>query len=195
MTTSRADDTVLDQLAAQVRAFPPLADARVATLLAAARSDPGGAAVTTLLEHHLGVALEGALKRGSPREALLLDLTDLFQEGSAAMVPAIAEYARQGRPARGLRTHLQAVVAEQLDAALAEATRLREADAGFVQDSRLLEVALGALRDKLSREPTDAEVAAALSWDGERVGLMKQLVAAARAAHDESLLPYLDDLE
>ncbi|HEY6379654.1 MAG TPA: hypothetical protein VI316_10800 [Candidatus Dormibacteraeota bacterium] len=184
-------DTVLDGLAAEVRTHPPLDLRQVGELLAAARSDPHGAAAATLVEHHLFLCLEAALARGSAP----LEVTDVFQEASVALVAAVAAYAVSGGPAAGLQDYSRREIASHLDAALAQAQRLREADEALLRDSRLLEAVEVELRHRLGRDPSAAEVAATLSWDEQRVTLMATLVAEARARNDLTLLPFLDDLE
>ena len=85
--TTRHDDTELDFLAAQARSHPPLAAAATDRLIGAAR---GGdrLARESLVEHSLGAVLAEAVahrRRG-------VEVTDLYQEGSLAMVVAIEEY-------------------------------------------------------------------------------------------------------
>lgn len=189
--TSSGHDTLLDTLAAEVSANPPLDLTTVGELLAQARDDPHGVAASTLVEHHLFLSLEAALARAGA----VLDVTDLFQEGSVALVAAVAAYAGEGAPAAGLRDYLRAAIASHVDAALAEAKALREDDDAFVRDSRLLEGVEVELRHRLGRDATTAELAATLSWDEERVTVMGRLLAEARARNDETLVPFLDDLD
>jgi len=189
--TSNDHDTLLDTLAAEVSANPPLDLTAVAELLAQARDEPHGAAAATLVEHHLFLCLEAALARAGA----ILDVTDLFQEASVALMAAVAAHAAEGRPAEGLRDYCRAAIATHLDAALAEAKALREDDDAFVRDSRLLEGVEVELRHRLGREATTAELAAILSWEEERVTVVGRLLAEARARNDETLVPFLDDLD
>ena len=184
-------DTLLDTLAAEVSANPPLDLATVGELLAQAHDDPHGAATCTLVEHHLFLSLEAALARAGAA----LDVTDLFQEASAALVAAVSTYASGGRPASGLRDYARAAIASHLDAVVAKAERLRADDDAFVRDSRLLEGVEVELRHRLGRDATTAELAATLLWEEERVTVMGRLLAEARARNDETLLPFLDDLD
>jgi hypothetical protein len=189
--TSAGHDTLLDTLAAEVSANPPLDLATVGELLAQAHDEPHGAATCTLVEHHLFLSLEAALARAGA----VLDVTDLFQEASAALVAAVASYASEGRPATGLRDYARAAVAGHLDAVIAEAERVRADDDAFVRDSRLLEGVEVELRHRLGRDATTAELAATLTWDEERVTVMSRLLAEARARNDETLVPFLDDFD
>jgi len=186
-----ASDTVLDGLAAQARAHPPLSIETVAALLAEARRDPRGPAQATLVRHHLVVALDAALARVHGD----VDVDDLFQEGSVAVVTAVDEHIRvDGSPA-ALRGRVGRVVAKQLDVAIERAAAQRRSDDAFVRDSRLLEAAEVELRHRLGRPATDAELAEVLSWNEARVGALSAMLAEARTLHDQSLVPYLDDLE
>jgi DNA-directed RNA polymerase sigma subunit (sigma70/sigma32) len=189
MTTG--PDTLLDALAAEVRANPPLDLGKVSELLDEAHDHPHGTAATTLVEHHLFLCLEAALAQAPA----VLDVADLFQEASVALVAAVADYATRGGPASGLLDHCRSAIALHLTAVLGDAERGRQDDDAFVRDSRLLEGVDVELRRRLGRDPTTAEVAATLSWEEERVAVMATLLAEARARNDASLLPFLDDLD
>ncbi len=191
MTTRHTDDTVLDALAAEVRANPPLGAAEVAALLARARTDPHGEAAAALVEHHLFLCLEVALKKPSAQ----LEVADLFQEGSVALVAAVSDYAEAGGDAAGLREHLRTAVSRHVDAVAAEAARRHDDDEAFVRDIRLLEAAEVELRHRLGRDATAREVAAILEWEEERVAVVAAMLSEARALNDASLLAYLDDLD
>lgn len=186
-----AADSPLDTIAAQARAYPPLPVDEVADLLGRIDGHGGTAAAATLVRHHLAVALDAALERRDQG----LDLGDLYQEGSIAVVTAVDEYAqRHGDPA-GLRAYVARVVALHLDAALAREASERAAGEAFVRDAQRYELVEVELRHQLGRAATPIELAAALEWSVDHVETVGEMLAEARALNDESLLPYLDDTE
>jgi DNA-directed RNA polymerase specialized sigma subunit len=183
------DDSPLDALAAQARSYPPLPDAEVAALLGRAGGESGVAATATLVRHHLALALDAALERSDQG----LEVGDLYQEGSIAVVTAVDEYARRGGEASGLRDYVRRVVALHLDAALAREAEEKAASDAFVRDAQRYELAEVDLRRRLAREPTHVEMAAALEWSVEHTEAVAEMLVEARALNDETLLPYLDD--
>lgn len=185
------DDTALDSLAAQVRAHPPLPVAEVTELLGRARRDGGEQARATLVEHHLGIALDAALAHAGTG----VDVGDLYQEASVAVVTAVGEYAARSDDAAGLRAYVRRVVDLFVDAAVEREETARQTCEAFVRDSRLLDLAEVEMRHRLGRDATTVELAAALGWSTERVTVIGDLLAEARAQHDASLLPFLDDLD
>lgn len=185
-----AADSPLDTIAAQARSYPPLPDAEVAELLGRVQEHRGaGAATATLVRHHLALALDAALERRDQG----LEVGDLYQEGSVAVVTAIDEYARRGGDAAGLRPYVRRVVELHLDAAVEREAEERAAGEAFVRDAQRYELAEADLRHRLSRDPTPVEIAAALEWSVEHVDTVAEMLAEARALNDEALLPYLDD--
>ncbi len=183
-------DTALDSLAAQVRTRPPLPLEEVTELLGRVRRDGAGDARSTLVEHHLGLALDAALSHADSG----VDVGDLYQEASVAVVTAVGEYAARSGDAAGLRGYVRRVVDLFVDAAVErEETERRTAEA-LVTDSRLLDLAEVAMRKQLGRDPTTLELAAVLGWPVERVTVIGDLLAEARARNDESLIPFLDDI-
>jgi len=188
--TDWADDSPLDALAAQARSYPPLPDAEVAELLGRIHEDRGAvAAGATLVRHHLAVALDAALERRDRG----LELGDLYQEGSVAVVTAVDEYARRGGEASGLRAYVRRVVDLHLDAALEREQEEKEASEAFVRDAQRYELVEVELRRRFGREPTSTEMAAALEWSVEHTETVAEMLAEARALNDESLVSYLDD--
>src|SRR5205807_7672232 len=141
----------------------------------------------TLIRHHLGIALDASLQRGD----VGLEIGDLYQEASVAVVTAIEEYAARGGAAAGLDTFLRRVVDLHLDAAVEREEEQRRTDTAVIEDTRLLEAAEVALRHQLGRPATSAELAAALQWPPERVDLLSAMLAEARAINDETLIPFL----
>jgi DNA-directed RNA polymerase sigma subunit (sigma70/sigma32) len=186
-----AADSPLDTIAAQARSYPPLAVDEVADLLQRTHTTGGNAAAATLVRHHLSLALDAALERRDRG----LDVGDLYQEGSVAVVTAVDEYAhRNGDPA-GLWAYVAKVVALHLDAALEREGAEREAAQAFVRDAQSYELVEVELRHRLGRIPTPIELAAALEWSVEHVNTVAEMLAEARALNDETLLPYLDDAD
>jgi DNA-directed RNA polymerase specialized sigma subunit len=184
-------DTTLDAIASQVRSHPPLPLEEVGELLQAAHGAPRGPAEARLIRHHLGIALDAALARRDT----LVEVGDLFQEGSVAVVTAVEEYAARGGDPAGLQRYVARVVGLHLDVAAARDTAQQEADEAVVRDSRLYETAEVGLRRQLGRPATTLELAAALGWPEQRVALIGAMLADARTLHDEEILDYLDDLE
>lgn len=184
------DDSPLDALAAQARSYPPLPHDQVAELLGRVHDRRGEAAATaTLVRHHLAVVLDAALERRDRG----LEVGDLYQEGSVAVVTAIDEYARRSGEPAGLRAYVSRVVALYLDAALEREEEERKAGEAFVRDAQTYELVEVELRHRLAREPTSTEMAAALEWSVEHTEMVAEMLGEARALNDESLVPYLDD--
>ncbi len=182
-------DTPLDTIAAQARAYPPLPLDEVQALLGRVHGTGGTAAAATLVRHHLGLALDAALQRRDRG----LEVGDLYQEGSVAVVTAVDEYAHRGGNAAGLRSYVERVVALHLDAALEREAQERAAGEAFVRDAQRYELVEVDMRHQLGRDPTSIEMAAALQWSVEHVETVGEMLAEARALNDESLLPYLED--
>jgi DNA-directed RNA polymerase sigma subunit (sigma70/sigma32) len=186
-----AADSPLDTIAAQARAYPPLPLDEVDTLLRRTHQAGGNAAAATLVRHHLAIALDAALERRDRG----LDVGDLYQEGSVAVVTAVDEYVHRGGDAAGLRAYVARVVDLYLDAALEREQEEREAGEAFVRDAQRYELVEVELRHELGRGATPVELAAALEWSVEHVETVSEMLAEARALNDESLLPYLDDAD
>jgi DNA-directed RNA polymerase specialized sigma subunit len=189
ITTVALDDTVLDQLAAQVRANPPLTDDAVATTLAAARRNPGGPASEALVAHHLGVALAAALALHAEGD----DVAELYQEGCLALVAAVADYVAGGGPPTEMRAAVREAVEAHIRSAQDAERRRREEQEAFVRDTRTLDLVEVALRHQFGRPATTAELAEVLKWEPRRVELVSELLEDARRLHDETLIPFLDD--
>jgi DNA-directed RNA polymerase sigma subunit (sigma70/sigma32) len=185
-----AADSPLDTIAAQARAYPPLPEDRVAELLARVREGRGVEGATAeLVRHHLAIPLDAALERRDRG----LEVGDLYQEGSIAVVTAIDEYARRSGPPAGLRDYVKRVVDLHLDAAVEREVEEKRVAEVFVRDAQQYELAEVELRHRFAREPTSVEMAAALEWSVEHTEAVAEMLAEARALHDESLLPFLDD--
>jgi len=185
-----AADSPLDSIASQARAYPPLPLDEVEDLLHRSH-DGSAAAAATLVRHHLSIALDAAMERRD-RD---LDLGDLYQEASVAVVTAVDEYAQRNGTAAGLRPYIARVVALHLDAALVREEEERRAGEAFVRDAQRYELVEVELRHQLSRTPTPIELAAALQWSVEHVETVGEMLSEARALNDEALLPYLDDAD
>jgi DNA-directed RNA polymerase sigma subunit (sigma70/sigma32) len=189
--TDWAADSPLDTIAAQARSYPPLPDDEVRALLERTHGSGGKAAAAKLVRHHLNVALDAAMQRREQG----LELGDLYQEASIAVVTAVDEYARRHGEAEGLRRYVERVVALHLDTALAREAEERAAADAFVRDAQRYELVDVELRHQLGRVPTPVELAAALQWSVDKVEAVGEMLAEARALNDESLLPYLEDGE
>jgi DNA-directed RNA polymerase sigma subunit (sigma70/sigma32) len=181
------DDTELDALAAQARAYPPLDDAEVARLLAEAVT--AGPARERLVEHHLSIALDEAIARGGRGVAV----ADLYQEGTLATIVAVSEYASRGGTPSGLRAFVARVVGAHLESAIEEAALEQRSDEAFVRDAQLYEAAEINLRRELGRSATTMELAAALLWPEDRVAVVAEMLNAAREMYDSEIVQYLDD--
>jgi DNA-directed RNA polymerase sigma subunit (sigma70/sigma32) len=183
-----AEDSPLDTIAAQARAHPPLPTEEVAALLARMKGTGGNAAAAELVRHHLAIALDAALARHERG----LEVGDLYQEGSIAVVTAVDEFARRGGDPAGLREYVQRVVDLHLDAALEREAEEKAAGERFVRDAQHYELVEVEMRNRLGREPTHVEMAAAMEWSVAHVDTVAEMLAEARLLHDESLLPFLD---
>lgn len=188
--TIHTDDTELDALAAQVRAFTPLGMEEVTALLVSARATPGGPAAERLIEDHLGLALDAALARRDRG----VEVMDLYQEGSIAATVAVAEFAGRGGAADGLRHYVARVVESFLDGALERERAQQEADRALLEQVQLLETAEVALRRRLQRQPTPVELAAVLEWTPEQLELVAGVLSQARTTYDSEIVDFLDDL-
>ena len=186
-----AEDSPLDAIAAQARAYPPLPIDEVDSLLRQTHQSGGNAAAATLVRHHLFLALDAALQRKEQG----LDVGDLYQEGSIAVVTAIDEYARRNGAAAGLRAYVERVVALHLDAAIEREVQERAASEAFVRDAQRYELVEVDMRRQLGRDATSVEMAAALQWSVDHVETVAEMLNEARALDDEALLPFLDDGE
>ena len=184
---TRADDTDLDLLAAQVRAYPPLGVDEIRALLRDAATT--GPAQEQLVEHHLVIALDAALARRDRG----VDVVDLYQEATLATIVAVSEYSARGGAPDGLRPYVARVVNAHLDDAVEQAEIERQADEAFVRDAQSYETAEISLRNELGRTPTSTELAALLEWPEERVAVVAEAVANARNLWDAEIVEYLDD--
>lgn len=184
----RDDDTALDALAARARSSPELTAEAADRLIAAAR---GGdlRASEFLVEHSLGAVLAEAVAHRDHG----VEVTDLFQEGSLAVVVAVREYVERSGAGAQLGDYVRRVVAGHLDRLVEREEAAAAEAAAIVEDTRLLEVAQVALRHQLRHEPTSTELAAVLLWPRERVALIAEMLAMARESFDSEIIEYLDD--
>ncbi|MGA2282825.1 MAG: hypothetical protein ABSH07_03965 [Candidatus Dormibacteria bacterium] len=184
----RDDDTALDALAARARSSPELTAEAADRLIAAAR---GGdlRASEFLVEHSLGAVLAEAVAHRDHG----VEVTDLFQEGSLAVVVAVREYVERSGAGAQFGGYVRRVVAGHLDRLVEREEAAAAEAAAIVEDTRLLEVAQVALRHQLGHEPTSTELAAVLLWPRERVALIAEMLAMARESFDSEIIEYLDD--
>ncbi len=94
-----------------------------------------------------------------------------------------------------MRPYVKRVVEEFLDDVVVREAAQRVADALLVENVKLLEVADLALRDRLDREPTTLELAAALNWTPEAVEVVAASLSLAREQFDAEIVEYLDDVD
>jgi DNA-directed RNA polymerase sigma subunit (sigma70/sigma32) len=182
------DDTELDALAAQVRAFPPMSTQETAWLLTAAR-DGSDSARERLVDQQLRLALDEAIARGNRG----LEVVDLYQEGALAAIVAVNEYASRGGSPAGLGSYVSRVISKHLDDVLEETALAKETENAMVRDAELYETAEIALRNELGRSATVVELAALLEWPEDRVLLVGEMLTAAREMYDADIVQYLDD--
>jgi DNA-directed RNA polymerase specialized sigma subunit len=187
--SARDDDTALDALVAHARTYPKLSVEAVDQLIATARGGDRGAR-SALVEHSLGVVLAEAIARRDHG----VEITELFQEGSVAVVVAIEEYVEQSGTGAHFDTYVRRVVGGHLDHVIQREDAAAEASA-VVEDVRLLEAAQVALRRQLGHDPTETELAAVLQWPPGRVEPIAAMLAAARERFDAEIVEYLDDDE
>jgi DNA-directed RNA polymerase sigma subunit (sigma70/sigma32) len=183
-----SDDTELDALAAQVRAFPPMSTQETAWLLTAAR-DGSDSARERLVDQQLRRALDEAIARGNRG----LEVVDLYQEGALAAIVAVNEYASRGGAPAGLGSYVSRVIGTHLEDVLEEAARAKETEKALVRDAELYETAEMALRNEFGRSATVVELAALLEWPEDRVLLVGEMLTSAREMYDADIVQYLDD--
>lgn len=178
--------TEMQTLASEVGQVPPLRPGEKATLLSALRIEPDGRVVARLLETHLQVVLDSAVRRTGRG----LTVGDLFQEGSLGLLAAIRAFATAPEPDFDGFILAQVALAME-DALAAEEKAVRQErlllEAAAEYDRTEIELA-GSLR----RAPTIEEIATRLNWTAERAEQVRAVVAQARRVHDEELLQYLD---
>ena len=191
MSTEWGTDTNLDAIAALVRTHPEPAVARIAPLLEVARREPHGTAFNTLVEHHLGRALNGAMARRDRG----IDVVDLFQEGSVAVVVALEEFtAREGTAAQ-LGAYVDRVVALHLDAAIEREAVEVAAERQLVFDAEVLQTARVMLQRELGRSPTELEMGGMVQWPAERVAAVNAALQLAETTFDADIVQYLEDVD
>jgi len=188
---SERDQEDVARLAQRVEALPQLSADEVTSLLAGVRAQEASLGLERLVENYLGIALAAARERRDRG----LEVDDLFQEGTLAIVAAVSEYAARGEPAAGLPEFLTRVVSAHLEATVEAAEIERRADEAFVRDARLYEVAEVGLRSRLGRDATATEIAGVLEWPTDRVELMAGTLAAARRLEDADLAQYVEPEE
>ncbi len=191
MTTRFPDDTELDAIASQVRAFAPMPTDELGRLLADARASPSGPATGRLVEQQLGTVLAAVLARRGQG----VELMDLYQEGSVAATVAVGEFAGRGGAPSSLGAYVARVVGTFLDDVIKREAAQKLADALLIEQVRLLEAAEVLIRRRLEREPTTLELAAALEWTPETVEVVSAVLHQARETYDAEIVDFLDDIE
>jgi DNA-directed RNA polymerase specialized sigma subunit len=177
------------EIAEQVRTVPELDSDKVAALLDQVRAGEAPSARQRLVENYLRIALSEADARADRG----VEVGDLFQEATLAVMVAVHEFALRDAPASGLAEFTRRVVAAHLDATVDAAEIEQRGEAAFVRDAQLYEVAEVGLRRRLGREATSTEVASLLDWPAERAEAMAGMLTAARQQYDGDIALYLDD--
>jgi RNA polymerase sporulation-specific sigma factor len=186
--TAHVDDTDLDALAAQVRARPRLDDDEMARLLKSAR-----ALDETAREKLVGHFLRDALAASLERRDRGLDVADLYQEATVAVVGAIGELTAGADSIPEINVKVAAAIAAGLDNALNELVQERKVEEQMVHDTNLLSLVRIRVQNEKHAEPTAEELAALLKWPVERVEVVLGALLKAQAMHDVDIVEYLDD--
>lgn len=176
-----------------VSGFPRLRTDRLARLLADQTGpEMGQAQSQQLVEGNLWLVLEAA----EARESETLPLEDLFQEGSSALVTLVhgLDPAHPLSPAEFLGRVRQAV-RQVMDAQVAEEEDARLEDLRWAADAERLLAAETELRLLSEVVPSEAELAAHLSWPLARVAQLRRAVDEARTQNDAELLDILGEIE
>jgi len=186
--TAHVDDTDLDALAAQVRSSPRLDEQELAGLLKAARALDERAR-EKLVGHFLREALAASLERRDRG----LDVADLYQEATVAVVAAIAESITGTDSIEIINAKVETAIAVGLESALEEAAETKKVEEQLIHDANLLSLARVRFRKEKRAEPTSEELAELLKWPQARVEVVLDALLKAQAMHDLDIVEYLDD--
>jgi DNA-directed RNA polymerase specialized sigma subunit len=119
-----------------------------------------------------------------------LSSADLFQEGTIGLLSAIDAYATTG--VGDFETYARDRIASEMAAAEAAEDDALEQSREVVAAAEAFERAAFLFRREHGRDATIEELAHSLEWSEERTQEVASMVDAARRAHDEDLLEYLD---
>ena len=119
-----------------------------------------------------------------------LSSADLFQEGTIGLLSAIDAYATTG--VGDFETYARERIASEMAAAEAAEDDALEQSREVVAAAEAFERAAFLFRREHGRDATIEELAHSLEWSEERTQEVASMVDAARRAHDEDLLEYLD---
>jgi DNA-directed RNA polymerase sigma subunit (sigma70/sigma32) len=178
-------------LVEQARSLPPLSEAETDALLVEVRARGKGAALDRLVEQQLGTILEQA----AARRGRGVEVGDLAQEAAIASVVAITEYAGRGGTAPGLNQFVLRLVGSHMDETIELAALERASDEAFIRDAETYEITEVRMRHELGRDATAVELAAELGWPEERIAIVAEMLADARARYDSEIVDYLDDID
>jgi DNA-directed RNA polymerase sigma subunit (sigma70/sigma32) len=188
---SAREVNVPEILVEQARSLPPLSEAETDALLVEVRARGKGAALDRLVEQQLGTILElAAARRGRG-----VEVGDLAQEAAIASVVAITEYAGRGGTAPGLHQFVVRLVGSHMDETIELAALERASDEAFIRDAETYEITEVRMRHELGRDATAVELAAELGWPEERIAIVAEMLADARARYDSEIVDYLDDID
>jgi DNA-directed RNA polymerase specialized sigma subunit len=186
--TAHVDDTDLDALAAQVRASPRLSEDEMANLLKAAPALDEQAR-EKLVGHYLREALAESLERRDRG----LDVSDLYQEATVAIVGAVAESLTGTDSIADVNAKVVAAIGAGLDASLKDLADVKKVEEEVVHDTNLLSLVRIRFKNERHAEPTPEELAGLLKWPLARVEVVLDALLKAQATHDLELVEYLDD--
>lgn len=128
-----------------------------------------------------------ARERGGERA---LSDADIFQEGTIGLLAAIDAYATSGEG--DFESFARSHIASGIAAAEAAEDDARRQDRELVSAAEAYQRAEFLFRTEHGRQGTIEELAALLEWSDDRTEEVATMVDAARRAHDEDLLAYLD---
>jgi RNA polymerase sigma factor (sigma-70 family) len=131
------------------------------------------------------------LREAAGRAHRGVSVGDLFQEGTVALLEAIARYEASNGPS--FSDYAEQEVAGRMDEAVEAAAAAQRDEADVVAAAEEFQRVEMALARELRRRPAAPEIAERLEWPLEKVESIAALVELARQRHDEEIIPYLED--
>jgi DNA-directed RNA polymerase sigma subunit (sigma70/sigma32) len=184
-TPSERDEESLEE---QARGARHLNDAEQAELLVSFKHGET-AAGRRLLEANLEMVLAHARARRNRG----LSVSELYQEGALGFVESLDGFDERG--VEPFASYAARSVGAAMEAAI-DGERAAEKEArAMATAAEDFEHAQRAVRARLGREATTAEIAVQLEWTVEKTATMAEIVAEARLAHDLELLQFVDPQE
>jgi DNA-directed RNA polymerase specialized sigma subunit len=133
-----------------------------------------------------------AVRLAGARQDRGLELGELLQEASLALISAIAGYTPDPAGEESLAQQVETSVSRHLDQAIETESAATRERGRLVEDAAAYERAEIEIRRRLGRAPTEAELAEKLEWSAARTKHLAEMVEVARRRHDEELLSYLN---